>query len=83
MKTGVGPMAKVKFPSAPEEARGVMELARRVRVFAVRENNTNFFIVPEPALMVLKAQDIQFEVVGHGGLDYAVQALRSAAAHPV
>lgn len=83
MKANAGTRAKVRFPSRKEEARGVMELARRVRVIAVGENDTNFFIVPTEALTVLKEQNIQFEVVGNGGFDYAVQALRSAATQTV
>jgi hypothetical protein len=77
--------AKIKFADEREEARGVMALLRkgRVRLHTVQENGEAFFFVPESALAVLDELGVQYEVVGRGGWDAVVQALRGALARKV
>ncbi len=77
--------AKIKFANEKEEARGVMVLLKkgRVRLHTVQENEESFFFVPESALAVLDESGIQYEVVGRGGWDAVVQALRSAPARKI
>jgi hypothetical protein len=73
-------MVKIQIPDRDECARGFAALVRRGRVDCFRDN---VFIVPEPALEVLKDMGVTFVELGRGGLDYAQKALRdSLAAHP-
>jgi hypothetical protein len=72
-------MVKIQIPDREECARAFAALIRRGRVDCFRDN---VFVVPEPALEVLRALGVSFLELGRGGLDYAQKALRdSLAAH--
>ena len=68
-------MVRIQVPDEEECARAFSALIRRGRIDCFRDN---VFIVPEPALEVLRAMDIRFVELGRGGLDYAAKALRDA-----
>ena len=73
-------MVKIQIPDEKDCAKGFAALIRRGRVDCFRDNT---FIVPEPALDVLRELGIAFHELGRGGLDYAQKALRdSVATHP-
>lgn len=68
-------MVKIQIPDKDECARGFAALIRRGRVDCFRDN---IFIVPEPALEVLRDLGVTFVELGRGGLDYAQKALRDS-----
>jgi hypothetical protein len=70
---------KIQIPDKEERTRAFAALIRRGRVDCFRDN---IFIVPEPALELLRSMDVQFLELGRGGLDYAQKALRDSAAAP-
>jgi hypothetical protein len=72
-------MVKIQIPDKDECAKGFAALIRRGHVDCYREN---VFIVPEPALDVLRNLGIGYIELGRGGLDYAQKALRDASAAP-
>jgi hypothetical protein len=73
-------MVKIQIPDKAESARAFAALARRGRVDCYREE---VYVVPEPALQVLKDMGITYQELGRGGLDYAEKALRDSLAAPV
>ena len=70
-------MVKIQIPDKEECAKAFSALIRRGRVDCFRDN---VFIVPEPALEVLRTLNINFIELGRGGLDYAQKALRDSVA---
>ena len=72
-------MVKIQIPDKDECARGFAALIRRGHVDCYRDN---VFIVPEPALDVLRNLGIAYLELGRGGLDYAQKALRDSSAAP-
>ena len=70
-------MVKIQIPDKDECARAFSALIRRGRVDCFRDN---VFIVPEPALQVLKTMGVNYQELGRGGLDYAQKALRDSVA---
>ena len=70
-------MVKIQIPDREERARGFAAMIRRGRVDCYREN---VFIVPEPALELLRDLDVNYVELGRGGLDYAQKALRDSVA---
>ncbi len=73
-------MVKVRIPDKAESAKAFAALIRRGRVDCYRDD---VYIVPEPALEVLKGLGVTFQELGRGGLDYAEKALRDTATAPV
>ena len=71
---------KIQIPDREECTRGFAAMIRRGRVDCYRENT---FIVPEPALELLRDLNVNFLELGRGGFDYAQKALRDSAAAPV
>ncbi len=73
-------MVKIQVPDKAESARAFAALIRRGRVDCYREE---VYVVPEPALQVLKDMGIAYQELGRGGLDYAEKALRDSLAAQV
>jgi len=73
-------MVKIQIPDQDERVKAFAALIRRGRVDCFRDN---VFIVPEPALDVLRDMGVSYLELGRGGLDYAQKALRDSAATPV
>jgi hypothetical protein len=66
-------MVKIQIPDREERAKAFSAMIRRGRVDCYRDN---IFIVPEPALELLRDLGVSFVELGRGGLDYAEKALR-------
>jgi hypothetical protein len=73
-------MVKIHIPDQADSAKALVALARRGRVDCYRDE---VYIVPEPALDVLKSMGVAFQELGRGGLDYAEKALRDSIAAQV
>jgi hypothetical protein len=73
-------MVKIQVPGNDACGRAFAALVRRGRVDTYRDN---IFIVPEPALDILRSLGIAYVELGRGGLDYAEKALRDSSAAPV
>ena len=70
-------MVKIQIPDRDQRATAFVEMARRGRVDCFRDN---VFIVPEPALELLRELGVDYIELGRGGLDYAQKALRDSSA---
>ena len=68
-------MVKIQIPDQDERVKAFAALIRRGRVDCFRDN---VFIVPEPALDVLRDMGVSYLELGRGGLDYAQKALRDS-----
>ena len=73
-------MVKIQIPDKAESAEAFGALVRRGRVDCYRDD---VYIVPEPALQVLRDMGVGFQELGRGGLDYAEKALRDSLASQV
>jgi hypothetical protein len=73
-------MVKIQIPERNHRAKALVEMSRRGRVICLPED---VFVVPEPALELLKGLGVSYSELGRGGLDYAEKALRDAPASPV
>jgi hypothetical protein len=72
-------MVKIQIPEREDRAKSLVEMARRGRIVCLPED---VFVVPEPALDLLRSLGVNYVELGRGGLDYAEKALRdSLAAH--
>jgi len=72
-------MVKIQIPDKNESARAMMELSRHGRIDCYADE---VYMVPEPALDVLKDLGVTFQELGRGGMDYAEKTLRDTlAAH--
>jgi hypothetical protein len=72
-------MVKIHIPDQNQRAKALLELIRRGRVICVPND---VFVVPEPALDVLRSLGVTFQEMGRGGIDYAEKALRDSLAAP-
>ena len=70
-------MVKIHIPDPADSAKAFGALIRRGRVDCYRDR---IYVVPEPALNMLKDMGIAFQELGRGGLDYAEKALRDSLA---
>lgn len=70
-------MVKIHIPEQNNRSKGVLELIRRGRVMCLPADQ---FVVPEPALDVLRSLGVTFDELGRGGIDYAEKALRDSLA---
>ena len=61
-------MVKIQIPDKADSARAFATLIRRGRIDCYRDE---VYIVPEPALQVLKDLGITYHELGRGGIDYA------------
>jgi hypothetical protein len=73
-------MVKIQIPDRADRVKCLVELARRGRVICLPDD---VFIVPEPALELLRSLGVQHNELGRGGLDYAEKALRDSLAAQV
>jgi hypothetical protein len=73
-------MVKIQIPDKGESANALVILSGRGRIDCYAND---VYMVPEPALVVLKDLGISFKEIGRGSLDYAEKTLRDTlAAHP-
>jgi hypothetical protein len=70
-------MVKIHIPERSGRATALEALTLRGRVICLPDH---MFIVPEPALEVLKSQGVAFHELERGGIDYAEKALRDSLA---
>jgi hypothetical protein len=70
-------MVKIHIPERSDRAKALMEMARRGRVICLPED---VFVVPEPALELLRSLGVAYQELGRGGFDYAEKALRDSLA---
>jgi hypothetical protein len=68
-------MVKIQIPDKSERTKAFATLIRRGRVICLPADT---FIVPEPALDVLKELGVNYVELGRGGHDYAQKALRDS-----
>lgn len=73
-------MVEVRFANEEDRTRGVVGLAKRMRVVALRGNT---YVLPSKALKTLDEWRCQYEVVQEGGYDVLVGSLRSVVATQV
>lgn len=72
-------MVKIQIPEKTERLKCIVEMGRRGRVICLPDN---VFVVPEPALELLRTLDVAYTELGRGGFDYAEKALRDATSGP-
>lgn len=70
-------MIKIQIPDRKESAKALVEMGRRGRIICLRDD---VYVVPEPALDLLKSLAITFQELGRGGFDYAEKTLRECSA---
>jgi hypothetical protein len=70
-------MVKIQIPDKKDSAKALVEMARRGRVDCYPGD---VYIVPEPALELLRSLGVNYQELGRGGLDYAQKALRDTLA---
>jgi len=68
-------MVKIQIPDQADSAKALGALIRRGRIDCYRDQ---VYVVPEPALDVLKSIGVAFKELGRGGLDYAEKTLRDS-----
>ncbi len=73
-------MIKIQIPDKQESAKALVQMSGRGRILCFADE---VYIVPEPALVLLKDLGIHFTELGRGGLGYAEKALRDATAAKV
>ena len=72
-------MVKIQIPDKTESARASMEMIRRGRIDCYADQ---VYMVPEPALDLLRELGVTWIELGRGGIDYAEKTLRDTlAAH--
>ena len=72
--------AKIQFASAEDRIRALELVMSRAKVVALRENT---YILPEPALELLKHHQIPHTLIQWMHQDDVLQALRNTLTHPV
>ena len=72
--------AKIRFTNEEDHTRGVIGLAKRMKVVGLRGG---YYVIPSDALKILDDWGCQYEVIERGGYDVLVGALRGAAAAKV
>lgn len=70
-------MVKIEIRTRSGRATALVEVARRGRIVALPDHT---FIVPEPALMLLRSYGIRFRELARGGADFAIDTLRDSLA---
>lgn len=68
---------KIKFLYPGEEAKAFLHLVRLSKVVALKDGETEVFIVPRKSLAVLDQKELAYEVMGEMEYDGVLQALRS------
>jgi len=72
--------AKIEFQNESDAARGLCGIMRCGRITGLRDGT---FIVPDPALAWLDAEQIPYKIVEKLNHDEVVQTLRDPLAHAV
>lgn len=70
-------MIKIQIPERGDRVKALETLTLRGRVTCLPDN---VFVVPEPALDVLRSLGVTYVELGRGGFDYAEKALRDSLA---
>jgi hypothetical protein len=70
-------MVKIQIADVTDSDRAYMEMARRGRIDCYPDH---VYMVPEPALALLKDMGVPYQELGRGGIDYAEKTLRDASA---
>ena len=70
-------MVKIHIPDQSQRGKALLELIRRGRVLCLPHD---VFVVPDPALELLRSLQVNFDELGRGGIDYAEKALRDSLA---
>ena len=71
-------MVKIQIPDEAESARASLELMRRGRIDCYADQ---VYMVPEPALELLRELGVTWIELGRGGIDYAEKTLRDTLAN--
>ncbi len=73
-------MVKIQIPDKKESAKALVEMGRRGRIICLPDD---VYVVPEPALDLLRTLSISYHELGRGGFDYAEKTLRDSLAAKV
>jgi hypothetical protein len=73
-------MVKIQIPNKKDSAKALVEMGRRGRIICLPDN---VYVVPEPALELLRTLGITYQELGRGGFDYAEKTLRDSLAAKV
>ena len=73
-------MIKIQIPDKKQSAKALVEMGRRGRIICLAND---IYVVPEPALELLKTLAITYQELGRGGFDYAEKTLRDSLAAKV
>jgi len=65
-------MVKIRFAEA-DKARGLVELARRVKIVCLSDDE---YLIAEPNLSLLDQLGLGYEVLGTEGFDRAISKIR-------
>jgi hypothetical protein len=68
-------MVRIRF-AEKDKARGMVELARRVKVICLRGGE---YLIAEPNLSLLEKLGLAYEVLGTEGFDSAIRKIRNTA----
>jgi hypothetical protein len=71
-------MVKIQITDQANHAKAMLEMARRGRIDCYADR---VYVVPEPALDLLKEMGVSFNELGRGGIDYAEKTLRDTLAN--
>jgi hypothetical protein len=73
-------MAKIKFLNDEDDARGALELAKRIRVICLRNDE---YVIPEQNLKILDDLEIPYELLEITGWDHVYSQIRNSIAELV
>ena len=73
-------MVKIQFLNEDDEARGVVGLAKRLKVVGLRGG---YYVIPSTALTILDEWGCSYQVLERGGYDVLVRSLRGTPASTV
>jgi hypothetical protein len=68
---------KIQITDKTDDARALLEMSRRGRIDCYPDQ---VYMVPEPALLLLKEMKVKYTELGRGGLDDAEKTLRDTLA---
>ncbi len=69
-------MVRIKFEDPKDDAKGFLELSKRVRVICLPEDT---YEIPSSALVALDGLNISYTVVKTEGFDNAIRKIRDTA----
>ena len=68
-------MARIRFHDDEDEAKGLVELAKRVRVICLPND---LYEIPHKSLTMLEEMKIPYTLIKEEGFDHAIYALRNS-----